>query len=70
VALLLTWWTELKKQSVTKYGGKEAWTEDQIQFTLKNIGPMTFVQVAEHIGKTPDAVRNWVRRYDDVRLGR
>lgn len=48
----------------------EAWTEEQKSFTLKNIGPMTDAEVGKIIGKSRDAVRKFVARYDEKRLCR
>lgn len=58
------WWRKLKKPFPTN----PVWTEEQIAFTLKHIGPMSDAEVGKRIGKSASAVRKWVQRYDEHRL--
>lgn len=57
-----------KQIQQAKYGTK--WTQDEIDFVLKHIGPMSDQDVADHLGKTVNSVQKWVQRYDNKRLCR
>lgn len=51
-------------------GSNVPWTEEERNFAIKNIGPMSASQVGKKIGKSADAVRHFIKRYDDERLCR
>ena len=55
---------------IKKSKSRQQWTQDEVNFILKHIGPMSDQAVAAHIGKSVDSVRKWVQRYDDKRLCR
>lgn len=58
------------KKNVEKAARIKPWSEDEISFILKNIGPVSDQAVANHLGRSVDSVRKWVQRYDDKRLCR
>jgi predicted ArsR family transcriptional regulator len=47
-----------------------AWRQEDREFVLKHYGPMTASQIANKIGKSADAVRKFVARYDASRGAR
>ena len=47
-----------------------AWRQEDRDFVLKNYGPMTASQIGDKIGKSADAVRKFVARYDASRGAR
>lgn len=58
----------MSKIKKSEYGRQ--WTQDEVDFILKHIGPMSDQDVADHIGKSVNSVRKWVQRYDNKRLCR
>lgn len=53
-----------------EYNPRAPWTEEERKFAIQNIGPMTASQVGKKINKSTEAVRNFIKRYDDERLCR
>lgn len=49
---------------------RDAWTKEAHEFAVKNYGPMSAEEIGKRIGKTADAVRKYIKRYDDMRLCR
>jgi DNA-directed RNA polymerase specialized sigma24 family protein len=46
---------------------RRLWDKDESRFVLENYGPMSASQVAAHLGRTEDAVRKWIVRYENNR---
>jgi transposase len=60
---------ERKAMKNTNFDNSQ-WTEEQKSFVLKHYGPMTARQIGEKIGKSMDAVKKFVARYDASRGAR
>ena len=60
---------ECKKMTNTNFD-YSPWSQEDRDFVLKHYGPMTARQIAEKIGKSVDAVKKFVARYDASRGAR
>lgn len=59
--------SKAKMASVKKI--PERWTKKEHDFAINNYGPMTAEEVGKKINKSAHAVRKYIQRYDDRRLG-
>lgn len=46
---------------------RRLWGEDETRFVLENYGPMSAIEIAAHLGRSEDAVRKWIVRYENNR---
>lgn len=67
-ALLRTLLSESRRQ--LKKREQQKWSQEEIDFVLKHIGPMSDHEVARRIGRNVNSVRKWVQRYDNIKLHR
>ena len=57
----------LKLARRRKRYSRRLWDDAEKRFTLENYGPMSASKVAAHLGRSEDAVRKWIRRYESDR---
>ena len=48
----------------------ETWTKREHEYAIKNYGPKTAAEIGRKIRKSAHAVRKYIQRYDEKRLGK